>query len=167
MWLQRASWTQRAPKSVPKHPKRRPGEPQEAPQEPPRAPLRPPGTPQECLRTPKERPERTSELPEWARDRQNRAQGRYRSEKSQFRQKCSATRSCRGAEHFGLPQLGPETVRIVPIRSVCTCKSDFAQWLGVHEHISDHFQVSLHVLDGFARAWAGEHEGLGGARMAK
>ena len=57
--------------------------------------------------------------------------------------------------------------RIVPNRQVCTCKSDFAQWLGVHEHVSEHSQVSLHVLDGFARAWAGEHEGLGRRKKAK
>ena len=57
--------------------------------------------------------------------------------------------------------------RIVPNRQVCTCKSDFAQWLGVHEHVSEHLQVSLHVLDGFARAWASEHEGLERRKAAK
>ena len=41
---------------------------------------------------------------------QNRARGAREGKKSEFRQKCSATRPCRCARHFGPPQNDPKSV---------------------------------------------------------
>ena len=93
-----------APKSAPRHAPRDSegalGDPQGRPrseQGPPKTALKGSERPQEGLQ-----------------EEQNRAQGGRRREKNQFLQKCSATRPCRCARHFGLPQIALESVQDGP-----------------------------------------------------
>ena len=120
-----------------------------------------PGAPQDALRSPqghllgrlgmlwerssppKRRPEGPGELPKDAQERESGAQVNRQSGKSRFRQKCSATRPCRCARHFGPFQSMPKSAKIFPNRRICTCKSDFG--------CAKARQLAL--ASQFARAW--------------
>ena len=82
------------PKGTPKRPKGALGEPQGHPKSGQ-------GSPKSAWREPKSDPERPLV-------RQNRVKVGHGSEKNRFWQKCSATRPCRCAEHFGPPEIAPK-----------------------------------------------------------
>ena len=75
-----------------------------------RRPWTPQGRPRSDQVTPKSAQGGSKRLPKGVWEAQNRARGTREAKKSQFRQKCSATRPCRYARHFGPPQIDPKSV---------------------------------------------------------
>ena len=92
-----------------------PKAPQKGPQDGPRATLGSPrGTPRAAKgpqRAPRGSPRATLRGP-W--ERPNRVKVGHRSEKGRFWQKCSATRPCRCAEHFGPPEIARKSTQSGP-----------------------------------------------------
>ena len=106
-----ASWgpsgARRSPKSFQKHPKGTPRMPKGALGETQGHPKSGQASPKSAQREPQSEPERPRERP-------NRVKVGHRSEKSRFWQKCSATRPCRCAEHFGPPEIAPKSTQNGP-----------------------------------------------------
>ena len=67
-----------------------------------------PKSAQEVPKSAKNEPKSTHGRP---RERKNREKVTHRGEKSEFEQRCSATRPCRCAEHFGPLQTAPKSIQ--------------------------------------------------------